>query len=129
MKETQLDFDKDFESDEEAMAFVDEVVTEIANSEAGTSVTIPERVKRVEVAYKALRLIAKGKDVDVTYELNAPYTSMGSVSIVGKEVIITNPVLFAKVAEMASNFEVYPKTNGTVEMNFTFHNLTRKVGN
>lgn len=129
MKETQLDFDKDFESDEEAMAFVDEVVTEIANSEAGTSVTIPERVKRVEVAYKALRLIAKGKDVDVTYELNAPYTSMGSVSIVGKEVIITNPALFAKVAEMASNFEVYPKTNGTVEMNFTFHNLTRKVGN
>lgn len=90
MKETQLDFDKDFESDEEAMAFVDEVVTEIANSEASTSVTIPERVKRVEVAYKALRLIAKGKDVDVTYELNAPYTSMGSVSIVGKEVIITN---------------------------------------
>lgn len=129
MKETQLDFDKDFESDEEAMAFVDEVVTEIANSEAGTSVTIPERVKRVEVAYKALRLIAKGKDVYVTYELNAPYTSMGSVSIVGKEVIITNPALFAKVAEMASNFEVYPKTNGTVEMNFTFHNLTRKVGN
>lgn len=129
MKETQLDFDKDFESDEEAMAFVDEVVTEIANSEASTSVTIPERVKRVEVAYKALRLIAKGKDVDVTYELNAPYTSMGSVSIVGKEVIITNPALFAKVAEMASNFEVYPKTNGTVEMNFTFHNLTRKVGN
>lgn len=129
MKETQLDFDKDFESDEEAMAFVDEVVTEIANSEASTSVTIPERVRRVEVAYKALRLIAKGKDVDVTYELNAPYTSMGSVSIVGKEVIITNPALFAKVAEMASNFEVYPKTNGTVEMNFTFHNLTRKVGN
>lgn len=132
MKEAPFDFDKEFESEEEAMASVDEVIMEIANDvskdEAGTSVIIPERVKQVETAYKALRLIAKGKNVDVTYELNEPYTSMGSVTVVGKEVIITNPVLLAKVASMASNFEVYPKTNGTVQMNFTFHNLTRKVG-
>lgn len=132
MKEAPFDVDKEFESEEEAMASVDEVIMEIANDvskdEAGTSVIIPERVKQVETAYKALRLIAKGKNVDVTYELNEPYTSMGSVTVVGKEVIITNPVLLAKVASMASNFEVYPKTNGTVQMNFTFHNLTRKVG-
>lgn len=132
MKEAPFDFDKEFESEEEAMASVDEVIMEIANDvskdEAGTSVIIPERVKQVETAYKALRLIAKGKNVDVAYELNEPYTSMGSVTVVGKEVIITNPVLLAKVASMASNFEVYPKTNGTVQMNFTFHNLTRKVG-
>lgn len=132
MKEAPFDFDKEFESEEEAMASVDEVIMEIANDiskdEDGTSVIIPERVKHVETAYKALRFIAKGKNVDVTYELNEPYTSMGSVTVVGKEVIITNPVLFAKVASMASNFEVYPKTNGTVQMNFTFHNLTRKVG-
>lgn len=132
MKETPFDFDKEFESEEEAMASVDEVIMEIANDvskdEDGTSVIIPERVEYVETAYKALRFIAKGKNVDVTYELNEPYTSMGSVTVVGKEVIITNPVLFAKVASMASNFEVYPKTNGTVQMNFTFHNLTRKVG-
>lgn len=132
MKEAPFDFDKEFESEEEAMASVDEVIMEIANDvskdEAGTSVIIPERVKQVETAYKTLRLIAKGKNVDVTYELNEPYTSMGSVTVIGKEVIITNPVLLAKVASMASNFEVYPKTNGTVQMNFTFHNLTRKVG-
>lgn len=132
MKETPFDFDKEFESEEEAMASVDEVIMEIANDiskdEAGASVIIPERVRQVKAAYKALRLIAKGKNVDVTYELNEPYTSMGSVTVVGKEVIITNPVLLAKVASMASNFEVYPKTNGTVQMNFTFHNLTRKVG-
>lgn len=133
MKETPFDFDKDFGSEEEAMASVDEVMMRIANDvskdESGTSVVIPERVKQIESAYKTMRLIAKGKNVDITYELNAPYTSMGSVSVTGKEVVITNPALFAKVAEMASNFEVYPKTNGTVQMDFTFHNLTRKVGN
>lgn len=133
MKETPFNFDKDFDSEEEAMASVDEVMMRIASDvskdESGTSVVIPERVKQIESAYKTMRLIAKGKNVDITYELNAPYTSMGSVSVTGKEVVITNPALFAKVAEMASNFEVYPKTNGTVQMDFTFHNLTRKVGN
>lgn len=132
MKETPFDFDKGFDSEEEAMASVDEIMMEIANDisgdEAGTSVIIPERAKQIETAYKSLLLIAKGKNVDVTYEMNAPYTSMGSVSITGREIIITNPVLFAKVAEMASNFEIYPKINGTVQMNFTFHNITRKVG-
>lgn len=132
MKETPFYFDKDFDSEEEAMASVDEVMMKIANAvakdEAGTSVVIPEKVNQVEAAYKAMRLIAKGKNVDITYELNAPYTSMGSVSVAGREIVITNPTLFAKVAEMASNFEVYPKTNGMVQMNFTFHNLTRKVG-
>lgn len=132
MKETPFDFDKGFDSEEEAMASVDEIMMEIANDisgdEAGTSVIIPERARQIETAYKSLLLIAKGKNVDVTYEMNAPYTSMGSVSITGREIIITNPVLFAKVAEMASNFEIYPKTNGTVQMNFTFHNITRKVG-
>lgn len=132
MKETPFDFDKGFDSEEEAMASVDEIMMEIANDisgdEAGTSVIIPERAKQIETVYKSLLLIAKGKNVDVTYEMNAPYTSMGSVSITGREIIITNPVLFAKVAEMASNFEIYPKTNGTVQMNFTFHNITRKVG-
>lgn len=133
MKETPFDFDKDFDTEEEAMISVNEVMTKIANAisedEAGISVTVPERVKQVEAAYKAMRLIAKGKNVDITYELNTPYTSMGSVSVVGKEIVITNPALFAKIAAMASNFEVYPKTDGTVQMNFTFHNLTRKVGN
>ena len=133
MKETPFDFDKDFDSEEEAMASVDEVMMRIANDvskdESGTSVVIPERVKQIESAYKTMRLITEGKNVDITYELNAPYTSMGSVSVTGNEVVITNPALFAKVAEMASNFEVYPKTNGTVQMDFTFHNLTRKVGN
>lgn len=132
MKETPFDFDKGFDSEEEAMASVDEIMMEIANDisgdEVGTSVIIPERAKQIETAYKSLLLIAKGKNVDVTYEMNAPYTSMGSVSITGREIIITNPVLFAKVAEMASNFEIYPKTNGMVQMNFTFHNITRKVG-
>lgn len=133
MKEIPFNFDKDFDSEEEARASVDEVMMRIASDvskdESGTSVVIPERVKQIESAYKTMRLIAKGKNVDITYELNAPYTSMGSVSVTGKEVVITNPALFAKVAEMASNFEVYPKTNGTVQMDFTFHNLTRKVGN
>lgn len=111
MKEVPFDFDKNLDSE----------------GEYGTLVFVPEKVKQVETAYKIMQLIAKGKDLNVTYELNTPYVSMGAVSVVGKEIVIADQALFVKVAEMASNFEIYPKTDGTVQMNFTFHNLTRRV--
>lgn len=133
MRETPFDLDKDFDSGEELMDSLDKVMMKIASDiskdEADTTMIAMEGVQQVKTAYKALRFITNGKDVDVIYELNKPYTSMGSISIIGKEIIITSPKMFARVAEMASNFEVYPKTDGTVQMNFTFHNLTRKVGN
>lgn len=128
MKEETFDFDKDFDFDEEELFCIDELAQDITGDESGISVIVPERAGHIMSAYKALRRIVRGKNVGITYEFNAPYTSMGSVSVVGREIEITNPALFAKVAEISSNFEIYPKTNGTVQMNFTFHNLTRKVG-
>lgn len=132
MKGTPFNFDEDFNSEEEAMAFVDEVIANIAHDvsedENIASVVASDRVKEVKMAHKVLKLITKGKNVDIQCELNAPYMSMGAVSITGKEIVITNPTLFTKISEIASNFEVYPKTNGTVQMNFTFHNLMRKAG-
>lgn len=128
-KESPVDFDKDFET-KASMVSIDEVMiaNAVSEDEAAASVVVPERVRQVEGAYKTMLLIIKGKNVDITYELNSPYKSMGSVSITGNEIIVANTELFVKVAEMASNLEVYPKVNGTVQMNFTFHNLTRKEG-
>ena len=52
---------------------------------------------------------------------------MGSVTLCGKNIVFKNPEWFVKVVEYASNFEVYPKIDGTIEMNFTFHGLTTSV--
>lgn len=106
-----------------------ELASKIAESEAGVHISIPEKIEQVETAFEAIKYAVSGRNVKVTCELNTPYPSMGAVSVTGRGIRVIDPALFSKVAEMSANFEVYPKTDNTVQMNFTFHNLTRKAGN
>lgn len=106
---------------------VNEIANAVAKSESGVSVTVPEKVLLVRDVFNILKRIVRGRNVNITYDLNEPYASMGAVTIVGEEILVEDPAVFAHTAAAASNFEVYPKTDGTVQMNFTFHGLTRKV--
>lgn len=86
----------------------------------------PDRVYHVLYVHKLLRHLMNGvRGVRVSYEVCKPYKEMGSVSVIGKRIPFTNSGLFMKAVELADNFEVYPKINGTVQMNFTFHRLTK----
>lgn len=105
------------------------IANEIAKEESGVSVVRPDKLEMIAAAYDAVKASTSGKGVKVSYELNAPYTSMGSISVTGKEIKIVNTKLFTMAVSLASNFEVYTKTDGKVQMDLTFHNITRKVGN
>lgn len=104
------------------------IATVISEEESGVSVVRPDKLEMIAAAYDAVKASTGGRGVKVSYELNAPYTSMGSISVVGKEIKIVNTKLFTMAVSLASNFEVYTKTDGTVQMDLTFHNITRKVG-
>lgn len=123
-----LDFEKEFMSDaevEEMLESLTDLIGEQAENEDNrTSIINPRKVQAVLYTYKVLRYLTKGTNAKVTYALNEPYKSMGSVSIVGKELTFSNPKWFMVAVKLASNFNVYPKTNGTVQMDFTFHGLT-----
>ena len=123
-----LDFEKEFMSDaevEEMLESLTDLIGEQAENEDNrTSIINPKRVQAVLYTYKVLKYLTKGTNAKVTYALNEPYKSMGSVSIVGKELTFSNPKWFMIAVRLASNFNVYPKTNGTVQMDFTFHGLT-----
>lgn len=112
----------DFMSTEEAEVFartVDEQVQKAPDA-------VPERVREVLYAYNLLRALAGGKEAKVSYELFSPSSSMGVVSVVGSRLSFGKPELFMRAVNLATNFEVYPKTDGTVQMNFTFHGLKNK---
>lgn len=123
-----LDFEKEFMSDsevEEMLESLTDLIGEQAENEDNrTSIINPKKVQAVLYTYKVLKYLTKGTNAKVTYALNEPYKSMGSVSIVGKELTFSNPKWFMVAVKLASNFNVYPKTNGTVQMDFTFHGLT-----
>lgn len=109
-------------------SFIKDLADNVAKDENGFSILNLRRVKELEYTYNVLKSIVKGNRVQLAYEMNAPYTSMGYISIIGKGINITEPELFTKAAQLASNVEMYPKVDGTVQINFTFHGLTRKVG-
>ena len=64
----------------------------------------------------------------VKYKLFEPSKNMGYVSVVGKRVNYENNKVFMYITSLATNFEAYPKTNGTIQLNFTFHKLRKKRG-
>lgn len=91
-----------------------------------TLVDNEERVKHMEVTYEAVKRFTEGQDVSIKKERDATFVGMGCVSVEGKEVVVTNPRSFVDATMLASGFEIYPKTNGAVYMDFTFHGLAKK---
>lgn len=110
MNEKALDFEDDFAQEE-------------------FSVTDPKALGRVAFVYNTMKNIIRGSRIKVSYELNQPFTDMGRVSIIGREIIITDPSQFVKASGFASNMTILPEKNDlTVGIDFIFNDLTRKIG-
>lgn len=129
MSEKENNFDKEFTTDgevEEALDSLIIAVGKLAEKEDNrTSIINPDRIQHVIYAHKVLKyLTADMAEVKVSCELHKPYRSMGSVNVVGKNLEFSKPKLFMRAVEIADNVDIYPKTNGTIQMDFTFHGLT-----
>ncbi len=126
MKMSNLDFEKEFMSDAEVEEMLDGLIDLIEGQSEDNSIAVinPRKIQAVLYTYKVLKYLTKGTGAKVSYVLNEPYKSMGSVSVCGKNLTFSNPKWFMVAVKLASNFNVYPKTNGTVQMDFTFHGLT-----
>lgn len=112
-------------SEEEILAVLDGIISNISNRGGSEPETMNKKSEeQIKAACDVMRQIVKGKNVRVSYELNSPYNGMGFISIIGKKIDVVNPLLLSKIMEISSNMEVYPKTNGDIQMNFTFYNLT-----
>lgn len=124
-------FEDEFANDEDVEEMIDNIIStvgeSIVNDEQRTSIINPIKLQQIQFAYKTLRYMIRGSGAKVTYKLHEPFNSVGYVSIAGKMINIKRPEWFVKVAEYASNFEVYPKTDGTIQANFTFLGLTKPI--
>lgn len=86
----------------------------------------PERLCELQTAFDILKIIAKGKNIDISYKLNQdreyPFNSVSSVIVTGNIIEISSCGWFSKVSKLASNICVAPMANGKVEYILTFHN-------
>jgi len=125
-------FDTEFMTDDEVEEMLDSLVTttaeQAAEEDRQTAMVNPYKIQQIGYTYKVLKYLTKNlQGVVVTYELHEPYKSMGSVSVIGKRIDIRKPEWFMKCVELSNNFDAHAKTDGTVQMDFTFHGLTIPV--
>lgn len=125
------EFEIEFNSDKEVWEMLDNVVVTVGEAvmvdESKPAVLNPIKIQQMQFAYGVLKYLTKGTGAKLTYALNEPFKSMGSISVEDKSLTFTNAEWFARAAEFASNTEVYPLTNGNVKMTLTFHGLVRPI--
>ena len=124
-------FDKTFLTDEDLEQsmddFIEAISQELEDEEWNTTVLDIQKSKQIQSAYSVLKYLTRGSDAVVSYKLHEPFKTMGSVSVEGKSIEFYQPEWFARVAEFASNTEVYPLAKNRVRLTFTFHGLTKSI--
>ena len=127
----EQNFDLQFTSDEDIQrlldGFVDGMQDMVAEEESKTTIINPLKLAHIKFAYSVMKYLTRGTDAEVTYKLNEPFKTMGSVSVEGKVLEFTSSKWFSRVAEFASNVEVYPLAKNRVRLTFTFHGLTAPI--
>ena len=108
-------------------AWLEDVGQEILDEENKPMLLNPTRLTQMQFVYAVLKKYALVNDAIVTYKLNEPFTSMGSVTIEGEDFILSSPKWFARAAEMASNVEIYTLVNGNIRITFTFHEYAKLI--
>jgi len=83
-------------------------------------------LKKLICAKNILEHLSKEYGFKVTYELCEPFYNVGSVSINAKEISFINTQMFKTACCLASNVNVYPRTDKTVQLDLTFHGLAKK---
>ena len=118
-------------SDDEIEKRLDEILIPVAKKMAEEdeidSVLNIQQAEALKYTFQIMQALALATKAKATYEMNEPFKSMGSVSVNGKLLEFNRPDFFMTAIGLASNFNVYPKTNGTVQMDFTFHGMTKPI--
>lgn len=114
----EFDFGKNFANEEDIEVALKELLKKGGDATADDKLIF---------TYKLLTYLAKKARAKATYSTNNPIAGMGSVSIVGRNLQFKNADAkwFIKAAELAANLDIYPKTDGTVEICYTFYDLTK----
>lgn len=123
--------DDAFMNDEEAEAAINETVEEVARAiqaeEQGIIITNPKRMRDLVIVYKLMKYIVSGKCLKITYEINKPYKTMAFVSVVGKDLKFSHPQWFIMATKIASNVDIFPHVDGTVQVDFTFNGFGNRI--
>ena len=104
---------------------LDIVMKRISEEHNAEYKNVDDKIEMIDLLEKYLN--SSVENVKVTKHINEPFKGMGYISVTGKDIIFESPGTLATAAALASNVDIYPKTDGTVQVDFTFHGIAKKV--
>lgn len=89
----------------------------------------PVRFKEFRYACNAITKAVKAENPDakIEYKINDGDIGEGVIRIIADEISARDLKLFISGLKMAHNFEVYPRTDGNIQMNILFHGVMESV--
>ena len=122
-------FEDNFKYAKEARETIERFLKELKRDEVKETVSIanPKKINDVIKVYNLAMYFAKNKDTEVVCEMHTPVSSMGSVSIIGKNLTFDNSEWMNKAINTCDVFNVYAREDGKVRIDFAFNDLTQRI--
>lgn len=122
-------FDRIPENDEEMDKLLFNLAGILEKESQGVHMLDPKKFDHLTIVYHAMKLMFQDNgNVKVTYTIGKPYPTMGYVTVEGKSLVFTHPEWFKTSCRLASNLDMYPLIDNAVHIDFTFHGITKKIG-
>ena len=86
-----------------------------------------EREKEFQTCFALLKTALKGSRARIQCVPHDNSASVGVIRILAKRLVIRDPAAFARATALASNYEIYPRTDGTIMFALTFYGMTKKL--
>ncbi len=128
VEDLEDEYDPDDYPDEEELELLRAFMDHLEAAHSGVHIADPRKIAEVNAAYEALKTTLVGVDLVMSFAQNVPFVGTATIHVRGKEIEVSNQKQFTQVCKLTSTFEVTPYLDGTVEMNFTFYGLTKKIG-
>ena len=113
---------------EEADEILKRVVKAIEEEESGVSFVNTERVKEFVTCEMALRELLKGSRSTMEVVPHDGFSSVGVIRVLTEGFTIKDTQSFAEATSLASNYEIYARTDGKLMFALTFYGMTTKTG-
>ena len=99
----------------------------VEKKESGISFIDKGRMMEMYASNEILQTILRDSKAKIQFLPHNKYASVGVIRILAKKIDIKQTKLLSQALKFASNFEIYPRTDGRFMLALTFYGLTKKV--
>ena len=112
--------------DRELREFFSRIMQAIQEDESGIQMTNPRRMREFMLCAEVMKKLFLKNSSKVEVIPHDGFPSVGTITVTTNNLIIRDPETFADAAGLSDNYEIYPKTDGTIVLAITFYGLTEK---